>query len=97
MEQVFGARRVLLTRGSVLNSLESILSLRQVRWPDGVTCPRCGSDTVVPRERCDNALLPMSICLFLPTSVLRYASRSSQTLRLPLLNALMAYPSRHPR
>ena len=20
--------------------------LRQVRWPDGVTCPRCGSDTV---------------------------------------------------
>ena len=27
MEQVLGARRVLLTRGSVLNSLESILSL----------------------------------------------------------------------
>jgi Transposase zinc-ribbon domain len=20
--------------------------LRQVRWPDGVTCPRCGSDAV---------------------------------------------------
>lgn len=30
--------------------------LRQVRWPDGVTCPRCGSDTVAPRERCDNGL-----------------------------------------
>src|SRR5215468_12538573 len=31
-------------------------SLRQVRWPDGVTCPRCGSDAVTPRERCDNGL-----------------------------------------
>jgi transposase-like protein len=30
--------------------------LRQVRWPDGVTCPRCGSDAVEPRERCDNGL-----------------------------------------
>ena len=30
--------------------------LRQVRWPDGVTCPRCGSDAVAPRERCDNGL-----------------------------------------
>ena len=30
--------------------------LRQVRWPDGVTCPRCGSDTVESRERCDNGL-----------------------------------------
>src|SRR5207245_5500217 len=30
--------------------------LRQVRWPDGVTCPRCGSDRVEPRERCDNGL-----------------------------------------
>jgi hypothetical protein len=30
--------------------------LRQVRWPDGVTCPRCGSDAVTPRERCDNGL-----------------------------------------
>ena len=30
--------------------------LRQVRWPDGVTCPRCGSDVVEPRERCDNGL-----------------------------------------
>src|SRR5437867_12361852 len=28
--------------------------LRQLRWPDGVTCPRCGSDRVEPRERCDN-------------------------------------------
>src|SRR6266446_7281218 len=30
--------------------------LRQVRWPDGITCPRCGSDAVEPRERCDNGL-----------------------------------------
>jgi len=30
--------------------------LRQGRWPDGVTCPRCGSDAVTPRERCDNGL-----------------------------------------
>jgi transposase-like protein len=30
--------------------------LRQVRWPDGVTGPRCGSDAVEPRERCDNGL-----------------------------------------
>ena len=30
--------------------------LRQLRWPDGVTCPRCGSDVVAPRERCDNGL-----------------------------------------
>src|SRR5437879_8622931 len=30
--------------------------LRQLRWPDGVTCPRCGSDAVEPRERCDNGL-----------------------------------------
>jgi transposase-like protein len=30
--------------------------LRQLRWPDGVQCPRCGSDAVEPRERCDNGL-----------------------------------------
>src|SRR5881296_1850327 len=30
--------------------------LRQVRWPDGVMCPRCGSDAVEPRARCDNGL-----------------------------------------
>ena len=30
--------------------------LRQVRWPDGVMCPRCGSDAVESRERCDNGL-----------------------------------------
>ena len=30
--------------------------LRQLRWPHGVTCPRCGSDAVEPRERCDNGL-----------------------------------------
>ena len=30
--------------------------LRQLRWPNGVTCPRCGSDAVEPRERCDNGL-----------------------------------------
>ncbi len=30
--------------------------LRQLRWPDGVTCPRCRSDAVEPRERCDNGL-----------------------------------------
>jgi hypothetical protein len=30
--------------------------LRQVRWPAGVTCPRCGNDAVEPRERCDNGL-----------------------------------------
>src|SRR4029453_6151751 len=32
--------------------------LRQVRWPAGVTCPRCGSDAVEPRERCDKGLQP---------------------------------------
>ena len=31
-------------------------SLRQGRWPDGVTCPRCGSAAVKPRARCDNGL-----------------------------------------
>jgi len=31
-------------------------SLRQLRWPDGVKCPRCGSNAVEPRERCDNRL-----------------------------------------
>jgi hypothetical protein len=30
--------------------------LRQLRWPDGITCPRCGTDAVEPRERCDNGL-----------------------------------------
>lgn len=30
--------------------------VRQVRWPDGITCPRCGTDAVEPRERCDNGL-----------------------------------------
>jgi hypothetical protein len=30
--------------------------LRQLRWPAGVTCPRCGSAAVEPRERCDNGL-----------------------------------------
>jgi transposase-like protein len=30
--------------------------LRQLRWPDGITCPRCGSDAVESRERCDNGL-----------------------------------------
>jgi transposase-like protein len=30
--------------------------LRQLRWPDGVTGPRCGSDAVESRERCDNGL-----------------------------------------
>jgi hypothetical protein len=29
-------------------------SLRQWRWPAGVTCPRCGSEAVAPRARCDN-------------------------------------------
>ncbi len=26
---------------------ECISTLREMRWPDGVTCPRCGSDGVV--------------------------------------------------
>src|SRR5215831_15359580 len=30
--------------------------LRHVRWPHGVTCPRCGNAAVEPRERCDNGL-----------------------------------------
>jgi hypothetical protein len=30
--------------------------LRQLRWPAGVMCPRCGGDAVEPRERCDNGL-----------------------------------------
>ena len=30
--------------------------LRQVRWPAGVRCPRCGSAAVESRERCDNGL-----------------------------------------
>jgi Transposase zinc-ribbon domain len=42
--------------------------LRQWRWPDGVTCPRCGSDAVESRERCDNGLqrftwVPGAACL----------------------------------
>jgi hypothetical protein len=31
-------------------------SLRQVRWPAGITCPRRGSEAVEPRERCDHGL-----------------------------------------
>src|SRR5215475_2092498 len=30
--------------------------LRQLRWPNGVMCPRCGSGAVESRERCDNGL-----------------------------------------
>src|SRR3954468_16709047 len=30
--------------------------LRQLRWPNGVTCPRCGSNAVELRERCANGL-----------------------------------------
>jgi transposase-like protein len=42
--------------------------LRPVRWSDGVTCPRCGSDAVELRERCDNGLqrftcVPCAACL----------------------------------
>jgi hypothetical protein len=31
-------------------------SLRPLRWPDGLTCPRWGSEAVEPRERCDHGL-----------------------------------------
>jgi len=34
--------------------------LRPLRWPAGVTCPRCASDAVEPRERCDNGLQRLS-------------------------------------
>ena len=30
--------------------------LRHLRWPDGITCPRCSSDAVESRARCDNGL-----------------------------------------
>jgi transposase-like protein len=30
--------------------------LRQLRWPDGVRCPRCGSGSIESRERCRNGL-----------------------------------------
>src|SRR6516165_8692115 len=30
--------------------------LRQLRWPNGVQCPRCRSDAVESRERCANGL-----------------------------------------
>jgi transposase-like protein len=30
--------------------------LRQLRWPDGVLCPCCGSAKIEVRERCDNGL-----------------------------------------
>ena len=30
--------------------------LRQLRWPAGVTCPRCGGGAVEARARCDNGL-----------------------------------------
>lgn len=30
--------------------------LRQMRWPDGVICPRCGSSAIEKRERCSNGL-----------------------------------------
>ena len=36
--------------------------LRQLRWPAGVTCPRCGGDAVEPRERCDNGLVALQLC-----------------------------------
>ena len=30
--------------------------VRHVRWPDGVTCPRCGRNAIESRARCDNGL-----------------------------------------
>lgn len=30
--------------------------LRQLRWPDGVVCPHCGSKDIEVRERCGNGL-----------------------------------------
>jgi transposase-like protein len=30
--------------------------VRQLRWPNGITCPCCGSAVVEPRARCDNGL-----------------------------------------
>jgi len=38
------------------DDLKAADDLRQLRWPDGVKCPRCGSDAVESRERCDNGL-----------------------------------------
>jgi hypothetical protein len=32
------------------------ITCEKYSWPDGVTRPRCGSDAVEPRERCDNGL-----------------------------------------
>jgi len=39
-----------------LHSEEKAAYLRQVRWPDGVSCPHCGNQSLKTRERCNNGL-----------------------------------------
>ena len=39
---------------SLQENLQAADDLRQGRWPDGVTWPRCGSDAGESRERCDH-------------------------------------------
>ena len=41
---------------SLQDAQQAADALRQGRWPAGVACPRCGSDAVEPRDRCDNGL-----------------------------------------
>src|SRR4029450_3415121 len=41
---------------SLQDDQKAAAGLIQLRWPHGVTCPRCGSHAVEPRERCDNGL-----------------------------------------
>src|SRR2546428_10502258 len=36
--------------------------LRQLRWPDGVTCPRCGSDAVEPARTMRQRTAALQLC-----------------------------------
>ena len=53
------------------------LTIREMRWPDGVTCPRCSSDSVLKNGRAKAVRFATldAICTFLhcqPGDVLRW-------------------------
>jgi len=54
--------------------LKAAAYLRQLRWPDGVRCPRCGSDAVESCKGCDSGLQRFN-CV-------PYAVRSGQQLAM---------------
>ena len=58
--------------------------LRQLRWPDGIQCPRCGSDAVEPRERCDNGLQRFN-CL---ACAVRLGQQGSHVVRDSLVSVM---------